>query len=193
MRFSVESLVFFVYSFCARQSPVYRTVIFVYCICQKKRRKISECISHKGLLSSARQWWQNAAPRVRKQAGFRTLSPHPPTKGAAEGHWFMRTEKCFRVRKIKKWGCKKRKFFYSPFGDRKKGSEWVNRTRRCMFIHREVRFARSKKGVLKPCFMKKHKNCCFESFCLSFKPLLFCIFQPFLRSGLFLHPLFAEK
>ena len=29
MRFSVGSLVFFVYSFCARQSPVYRTVIFV--------------------------------------------------------------------------------------------------------------------------------------------------------------------
>ena len=30
----------------------------------------------------------------------------------------------------KQGAVKKRKFFYSPFGDRKKGSEWVNRIRR---------------------------------------------------------------
>jgi len=57
-----------------------------------------------------------------------------------------------------------------------------------------VRFARSKKGVLKPHFMEKHKNCCFESFCLSFKPLLFFVFfSLFCGLGFFYIPLLSQS
>ena len=56
------------------------------------------------------------------------------------------------------------------------------------FIHRAVRFARSKIGVLKPYFMRKHKDCCFESFCLSFRPSLFLYFSAFFAVRAFLQP-----
>ena len=67
---------------------------------------------------------------------------------------------------------KKRKFFYNPLGIGKKvqkgeSNPWL------------MIFARSKIGVLKPYFMRKHKDCCFESFCLSFRPSHFLYFSAF--------------
>ena len=35
--------------------------------------------------------------------------------------------------------------------------------------------------------MRKHKDCCFESFCLSFKPSLFLYFSAFFAVRAFLH------
>ena len=91
---------------------------------------------------------------------------------------------------IKKRGCKKNaSFFYSSFWDRKKGSEWVNRIRRRTQVRREVRFARSKKGIFSRFNEKSTKFVVLSYSAYLLDHCFFCIFQPFLRSGLFLHSL----